>query len=138
MAFECGVLAQADNRSPRGALDELLGYLQAEIPYLAFAEAKSGEGWVATEVKVSLPGEVSSEQYLHVSIGGEILDGYLEDARAVLGEAELRGKDLMLTTIQSGVTDRALNEKLMAYAVTQWHGILWDEVSGFGPPEEVE
>lgn len=114
---------------------ELFAYLQTAIPHFSSGEIKHGEGWVAARIWVDRPDENRPGQYLQVSVGGDILDVYLESARATLEEDVLRDKDMMVTTIQSGFVDQDLNEKLLAYALGEWHGIPWDEASGFSRPE---
>ncbi|MGW1871471.1 hypothetical protein ACWCPS_38880 [Streptomyces mauvecolor] len=131
MAFECGVLGRSVDQSPKDALTELLRHLQNSDARVSYGDIKEGEGWAATRVKVSRPTGTELEQYLQVSIGGEILEIYLEDARTALGSETVRDKNLMLTTILSGETDPAINRHIISYAVSEWHGIPWDETSGF-------
>jgi hypothetical protein len=131
MAFECGALGESGGRSPLEALNVLLAHLRDEDADVSSGEVTEGEGWASSTVRISRPAEPVLEQYVQVSVGGEILDIFLEEARPALGEDAIRGKDLMLTTILSGVTDPVFNDRLMAYALTEWHGIPWDETSGF-------
>lgn len=74
------------------------------------------------------------EQYIQVSVGGEIVDIYLESAREALSSDDLQGRDLMMTTVLSGVADPVVNDRIVAYALTEWHGVPWDEASGFTAP----
>ncbi|GHI39967.1 hypothetical protein [Streptomyces violascens] len=131
MAFECGVLGHSAGQSPRGALTELLHHLQSADAHVSYGDIKEGEGWAAARFKVSRPTDPDLEQYVQVSIGGEILEIYLEDARAALGSKTVRDKNLMLTTILSGETDPVINRHIIFYALAEWHGIPWDETSGF-------
>lgn len=135
MAFECGALGRADGRSPQEIMSELLAYLRDQVPGLEIGKHRAGAGWVSVRVRVDRAGGMLPEQNIQVSVGGEILAVYLEDALPVLGKDRIRGRDLMLTTIQTGEIDRTLNEKLMDYAVRELHGIIWDEASGFILPE---
>jgi len=134
MAFECGALARSGGRSHAVALEELLGHLEAEDADVSRGEIKVGEGWSATRLRIRRPGEAELEQYLQVSVGGEILEIYLEDAAAVLAPEALRGRDLMLTTTLSGTTDPVVNDRIMAYVLEEWDGVPWDETSGFALP----
>ena len=135
MAFECGALGCSGGRSPLEALGELLTHLESEDVDVSHGEITQGERWAATTLKISRPGEAELKQYVQVSVGGEILELTLEDARGVLAEGELLGKDLMLTTTLSGVTDPVANDRIMAYALDEWQGIPWDETSGFITPQ---
>ncbi|MFE9404925.1 hypothetical protein ACFYNY_24785 [Streptomyces sp. NPDC006530] len=92
---------------------------------------KEGEGWAATRIKTVRPVDAEAEQYLQVSIGGEILEAYLEDARAALGDKKVQGMNLMLTTILSGEADPTITQRIVSYALTEWQGVPWDETSGF-------
>ncbi|MFB7501799.1 hypothetical protein ACFC09_45395 [Streptomyces sp. NPDC056161] len=131
MAFECGALGYSNERSSLEALKELLRYLESEDSTVSHDVVKEGESWAATTLKISRPGEVEIQQYVQVSVGGEILGFYLEDARESLDEGVLSGRDLMFTTTLSGVTDPIVNDRIMAYALSEWRGIAWDETSGF-------
>ncbi|MFP1630073.1 hypothetical protein ACLB9X_34280 [Streptomyces sp. 5K101] len=131
MAFERGALGESGGRSPLEALNVLLTHLRDEDVDVSSGEVKEGEGWASSTVRISRPAEPVLEQYVQVSVGGEILDIFLEEARAALGEDATRGKDLMLTTLLSGMTDHVFNDRLMAYALTEWRGIPWGEASGF-------
>jgi hypothetical protein len=134
MAFECGALGRSGGRSSLAALEELLSHLEAEDEDVSRGEIKQGAGWSATRLGVRRPGEPELEQYLQVSVGGEILEIYLEDAAEVLSPEDLRGRDLMLTTTLSGTTDPVVNDRIMAYVRQEWDGIPWDEASGFSRP----
>lgn len=131
MAFECGALGYSGNRSSLEALEELLMYLESEDAEVSRGAIKEGEGWSATTLKISRPGEPELRQYVQVSVGGEVLKFHLEEAREALSESDLRGRDLMLTTTLSGVTDPVVNDRIMAFALEEWRGIPWDETSGF-------
>ncbi|NEB06272.1 hypothetical protein [Streptomyces sp. SID13726] len=133
MAFECGALARSGGRSHLVALEELLAHLEGEDGGVSRGVVKEGDGWAATRLRVRRPGEPEVEQYLQVSVGGEILEIYLEDAAEVLGPEELAGRDLMLTTTLSGTTDQVVNDRIMAYVREEWDGVPWDETSGFSP-----
>ncbi|MFD3618061.1 polymorphic toxin-type HINT domain-containing protein [Streptomyces sp. NPDC058676] len=76
-------------------------------------------------------GEKELEQYVQVSVGGEIPQLYVELAAAHSSEIDVTGLDLMLNTTLSGVTDPVVNDLIQAYALPEWNGILWDETSGF-------
>ncbi|MET7737865.1 hypothetical protein ABZT02_42210 [Streptomyces sp. NPDC005402] len=115
------------------ALGELLTHLEAEDEDVSRGEVKEGEGWAATRLRIRRPGEPELEQYVQVSVGGEILEIYLEDAAAVLAPEVLRGRDLMMTTTLSGTTDPVVNDRIMAYVLEEWDGVRWDESSGFSP-----
>ncbi|TCR15517.1 hypothetical protein [Streptomyces sp. BK205] len=131
MAFECGALGRSGGRSHLAALEELLAHLEAEDEDVSRGEIKEGEGWAATRLRIRRPGEPELEQYLQVSVGGEILEIYLEDAAAALAPEALAGRDLMLTTTLSGTTDPVVNDRILTYALDEWDGVLWDETSGF-------
>ncbi|WP_314252219.1 hypothetical protein [Streptomyces sp. DSM 40907] len=131
MAFECGVLGRSGGQTARESLADLLAHLLAEDPDVSHDSVKEGEGWAASRIRVARSGEAILEQYLQVSVGGEIVDFYLDSAREVLGEGGIQGMDLMLTTILSGMVDPVINDRIAAYALAEWHGVPWDETSGF-------
>jgi len=131
VAFECGALGRSSGRSSLEALRELVSHLESEDGEVSHGEIKEGECWAGTMLKISRRGEVELKQWVQVNVGGEIVGLYLEDARVTLGEDDLRGKDLMLTTILSGVTDPVVNDRITAYVLDEWQGISWDETSGF-------
>ncbi|MFF3447584.1 hypothetical protein ACFYXJ_10700 [Streptomyces sp. NPDC002667] len=134
MAFECGALGRSGGKTALESLHCLLAYLLAEDSDVSPGSIREGEGWAASRIQIARPGEAAMEQYLQVSVGGEIVDIYLESAREVLSDGDLQGKDLMMTTVLSGVIDPVVNDRIMAYALTEWRGISWDETSGFTVP----
>jgi hypothetical protein len=83
-------------------------------------------------VTVVLPDGTRSRQLIQISVGEEILGLHVEDARAVVPEAQPAGKDAMLTTTVSGPGDFRVGTAVLDYAVDRWQGLLWDETSGFG------
>ncbi|MFJ8158898.1 hypothetical protein [Streptomyces sp. NPDC094468] len=131
MAFECGALGSSGGQSSLEALEELLAHLVAEDQSIEHDPIKQGESWAATTLNISRPNEAAIRQYVQVSVGGEVLALYLEDARETLSEDQLLGKDLMLTTTLRDATDPIVNDRIMSYALNEWHGIPWDETSGF-------
>ncbi|MFF9407998.1 hypothetical protein ACF1B0_21095 [Streptomyces anandii] len=131
MAFECGALGRSGGRSSLQALEEMLSYLESEDTDVSHGAITQGDGWSATTLTISRPDEAPLRQYVQVSVGGENLEFTLEEAREALTEAQLQGRDLMLTTTLSGVTDPVVNDRITAYALDVWQGIPWDETSGF-------
>ncbi|MFI7368040.1 hypothetical protein ACIBO4_38450 [Streptomyces sp. NPDC050149] len=134
MAFEYGALGRSGSKTALECLQHLLAHLLAEDSDVSPGSIREGEGWAASRIQVARAGESIMEQYIQVSVGGEIVDIYLESARDVLSGDEIRGRDLMMTTVLSGVTDPVVNDRIMAYALTEWHGVPWDEASGFTDP----
>lgn len=134
MAFECGALGRSGGKTALECLRHLLAYLLAEDSDVSAGSISEGEGWAASRVQIARPGEPVVEQYIQVSVGGEIVEIYLESAREVLSDDDLRGRDLMMTTVLSGVTDPVVNDRIMACVRTEWHGVPWDETSGFTDP----
>lgn len=134
MACECGALGRSGGKTALECLRYLLAYLLAEDSDVSPGSVKDGEGWAASRIQIARPGEAVIEQYVQVSVGGEIVDMYLESAREMLSDDDLQGRDLMMTTVLSGVMDPVVNDRIMAYALTEWHGVSWDETSGFTVP----
>lgn len=108
-----------------------MGYLRGSAPGISFEEVKVGEGWAATRLRAGGASGSKPGQYVQVSVGGVILDVYLEAARQIVEGPELADKDLMMTMTLSGDVDTALTESIMEYARSEWRGIPWDETSGF-------
>ncbi|WP_327234445.1 hypothetical protein OG349_11045 [Streptomyces sp. NBC_01317] len=134
MAFECGALGRSGGKTALECLHYLLAYLLAEDSDVSPGSIREGEGWAATRIQIARTGEAVIEQYIQVSVGGEIVDIYLESAREMLSDDDLQGRDLMMTTVLSGVTDPVVNDRIMVYALTEWNGVSWDETSGFTVP----
>ncbi|MFF3333830.1 hypothetical protein ACFYWX_30500 [Streptomyces sp. NPDC002888] len=134
MAFEYGVLGRSGGRSALAALEQLLDFIEAEDTDVSRGEITPGDGWAATDVRIRRPGEQELEQYVQVSVGGEIPQLYVELATATSSEIDVTGVDLMLNTTLSKVTDPVVNDLIQAYALPEWNGILWDETSGFHLP----
>ncbi|MFD8784811.1 hypothetical protein [Kitasatospora sp. NPDC059599] len=138
MAFECGALGRSGDKTALESLTALLAHLVAEDADVSHGAISEGDGWAAGRIRISRPGEPVLEQYLQVSVRGEIVDSYLEDAREVLSDAQTQGRDLMVTMILSGPTDPISHDRIMAYALSEWQGIPWDETSGFSDPASEE
>lgn len=120
MAFECGALGRSGGKTALECLRHLLEYLLAEDSDVSAGPIREGQGWAACRIQVARSGESIIERYIQVSVGGEILDVYLETAREALSDDELRDRDLMMTTILSGVTDPVVGDRIMAYALREW------------------
>ncbi|WP_157856334.1 hypothetical protein [Actinacidiphila yeochonensis] len=56
-------------------------HLLAQDSDVSHGSIKEGEGWAASRIQVARPGEVILEQYIQVSVGGEVVEIYLERAR---------------------------------------------------------
>lgn len=128
MAFEYGLLGYSAGRSPAGELGALLGAIGADLPGIVREEIKEGDGWASVRFRSSAP-EGESRQTVQVNVGGEIVDIFIKQARNIISDEILAGRDLMVIVSVSG--SMGIDDRIVEYARSQWRGIPWDEVSGF-------
>ena len=133
MAFECGALAASNGRTHQDLLQELLQHLEERFEHLTYDKVTVMEsfGWCGTDVRIERKDDAPLVQYIQVSTGHLILDDYVEQARAVLGEDRVSGKDVMLKMIMKGPSDFRITHSVLEYVAERWDGILWDESAGF-------
>lgn len=132
MAFEYGLLGRSCGGGPAQELGGLLNFLGSNSHGVTYGSMKQGEGWASARIRFSATPDGSIvEQNVQVSVGGEIVDIFLQEAQSVISADALEGRDLMVTVSISGPMDVAVNRGIIAYAQARWKGIPWDEVSGF-------
>ncbi|MDD1064159.1 hypothetical protein NMG29_39480 [Streptomyces cocklensis] len=131
MAFEYGALGRSEGGTAIEELCGLMEHLTSGVPGVTHGEIKQGDGWASARVGHSTPDGEYLEQNVQVSIGGEIVEVFLEEAHEILSDEVLAGRNIMLTISASGLMNATIADQIVAYSENHWQGIPWDEVSGF-------